>query len=90
MPPVVWAGLSLDEDWRLTVDEDDDVAVEEEELDTAVSTVNALTDSAVDAFPAASVTVTVQLLWAPSLSEENVTVLLPDDADVVTELQSPP
>ena len=42
------------------------------------------------AFPAESVTVMVQLLWAAALSVEKVTVLLPLEADVVELEQSPP
>lgn len=57
---------------------------------TPVSIVNIVTLSADDALPALSVTVTVQLPCDPSASVVKVTVLLPDVAEVVRELQAPP
>ncbi len=55
-----------------------------------VSTVNVGTESADEAFVAASVTVTVQLLYVPSVSVLKVTVFDPDVAEVVAELHDPP
>ena len=43
-----------------------------------------------ETFPAASVTVIVQLEYVPAINAFNVTVLFPDVADVVEAEQEPP
>ncbi len=55
----------------------------------AVSTVNEGTESRDEVFVAASVTVTVQLLYVPSVSVVKVIVFDPDVAEVVAELHDP-
>ena len=55
-----------------------------------LSIVNDGTLTTEEIFPAASVTVIVQLEYVPAASAENVTVLFPDVADVVAEEQEPP
>ena len=55
-----------------------------------VSIVKAGISKTEEIFPAASVTVTVQSEYIPAANVVNVTVLLPDVADVVAEEQEPP
>ena len=55
-----------------------------------VSMTNVLTERGLLGFEAASVTVIVQLECVPALRVLNVTVLLPDEAEVVADEQSPP
>ncbi len=54
------------------------------------STVNKVTESALDALPATSVTIIVQSEYVPSDNDVNVIVLDPNVAEVVPELHEPP
>ncbi len=55
-----------------------------------VSMVKLGTESALEAFPTASVTVIVQFEYVPTESVLNVTVLVPELADVVADEHEPP
>ena len=65
-------------------------AAERIRLGFVTSTLNELTLSIEELFPAASVTRIVQLLWVASLRVLNVIVLFQVTAPVLLELQSPP